>query len=179
MQNILLAKTNSLSQRSLVIIAGVLLLAFASQLYVPLTPVPLTFQSSTVILIGMLFGARYGSYIILTYLTAGLLGIPVFAHFGAGLTYAMGPTMGYLLGFLPAAYLSGYLAERGFAKNFVSSFIAALLGVSLIFVFGVSALALHLGWHKAILFGFVPFMISEPLKLLAVAALVPKAWRRR
>jgi biotin transport system substrate-specific component len=84
-------------------LGGVFLLAFASQLTIPLVPVPLTFQSSAVILIAMLFGARLGAYTVLAYLAAGFCGLPVFAEFSAGPMHFVGPTAGYLAGFVPAA----------------------------------------------------------------------------
>jgi biotin transport system substrate-specific component len=179
MENFFKSENNSLAKQTLLILSGVLLLAFASQLSVPLQPVPLTFQSSTVILIGMAYGARNGSYVILAYLLAGACGLPVFADFSGGLPKLFGPTMGYLLGFLPAAFLSGYLAQKGFAKNILSSFAAACLGASIIFFFGVSALSHFIGWKNAIAFGLAPFILSELIKLIAVACVIPQLWKKQ
>lgn len=176
-QSIFWPKNNSFIKQTLLILSGVVLLALASRISIPFVPVPLTFQSATVVLIGMAYGARLGTSVIAAYLIAGFCGLPVFTDPFSGFAALKGPTLGYLLGFLPAAYLSGYLAQKGFAKNRVKSFIAACLGASIIFIFGVSVLAQMIGWEKAIALGFMPFIISEPVKLLAVSLFIPRLWK--
>src|SRR5579885_144824 len=179
MQSIFWPKDNSLVKQALLILAGVLVLAIASQLSIPLKPIPLTFQSATVILIGMAYGPRNGSYVVVAYLLAGLFGIPVFADFSAGLSKLFGPSMGYLFGFLPAAFLSGYLAQKGWARNILSSLAAACLGVSVIFILGVAALAKFIGWESAIELGLMPFIVTEPIKLVAVSLVIPRLWQKK
>lgn len=165
---------HSIINKLLLVFSGVLLLSLTSQLAIPLKPVPLTFQSATVVFIGMAYGARYGSYIIATYLLAGLLGAPVFAEYSAGPYVFFGPTAGYLLSFLPSALLSGYLMENGFSRNLFTRFIAALLGMSTIFLGGVLVLSQFVGWHAAWMLGVMPFMISEPIKIAAITVMAAK-----
>lgn len=178
MQSLLLPQSNSLLKQTLITLTGVLVLAMASQLCIPLSPVPLTFQSATVILIGMALGARQGAYIVSAYLAAGALGFPVFAEMHGGFPVFFGADGGYLLGFLPAAYLSGYLAEKGWAKYAISSFFAALAGASIIFLSGLSVLSTFVGWQQAIALGLLPFVVFETFKLLAVALFVPRLWKK-
>lgn len=172
-------KENIWIKQSLLILAGVIVLAFVSQLSIPLMPVPLTFQSTTVVLIGMAYGARYSVYVVAAYLIAGICGIPVFANFDAGSAKFFGPTLGYLLGFIPGAYLSGYLAQKGWASNVLGSFMTACLGTLVIFLCGVTTLAQMIGWHQAIAFGLMPFLISEPIKLLALSFITPRLWKKK
>lgn len=178
LENCFFDQENTIVTKILLILSGVFLLTFASQLSIPLQPVPITFQSATVILIGMAYGVRNGAYVVATYLCAGALGLPAFAKFSVGLPYFYGPTSGYLIGFLFAAMTSGYLAQKGFAKNFILSFIAAMVGATIIFTVGTLVLANMIGLSKAIQFGLMPFIISEPIKLLAVAWCVPKFWSK-
>lgn len=178
LQNVFWQHQNTLLKQFLFILSGAFLLAFASQLSIPLNPVPLTFQSATVILIGMAYGPRYSAYSILTYYMLGISGVPVFADFSFGIYKFFGPTGGYLISFLPAAIISGYLAEKGFAKNPVTSFIAACLGTSIIFSLGVSVLSLFVGWQQAFVLGFMPFIMTECIKLIAVSLLVPRLWKK-
>src|SRR5690242_8292142 len=96
-----------------IVLGAALFLALASQISIPLQPVPLTFQSVTVLLIGMALGPRLGGYAIAMYFIAGCLGLPVFANFSFGPQVFLGASGGYLMGFLPAAVVSGYLAQRG------------------------------------------------------------------
>lgn len=177
--NRLLAQDHTSLRKVLMILAGVLLLTFSAQLSIPFQPVPLTFQTATVMLIGMAFGARYGTTVVAAYLGAGLLGAPVFANATGGLPILFGPTGGYLAGFLPAVWLAGFLTEKGFGRHPLTCFLAALLGTALMFATGIAGLSLYVGMHHAIEFGLMPFIISEPIKLIAVAAMVPRFWRQR
>ncbi len=168
---------NSFLKQLFIVLGGAILLSLSSQLSIPLQPVPLTFQSITVILLGMALGPRLGFYAVLSYLTAGFLGLPVFANFTGGLHVFFGPTAGYLMGFLPAAALSGFLAQQGFAKSVLTSFISALLGTVIIFSLGVIVLSHYTGWHNAFLFGVKPFMLTELIKLSALALFIPRCWK--
>ena len=178
LQAVFWSKNDSLIKQSLLVMMGVLILALASQISIPLTPVPLTLQSTAVIFIGMIYGARLGTYTVAAYLLAGALGLPLFQNAASGITPFFGATAGYLVGFLPAAFLSGYLAEKGWANHFATTFLAAYLGTLIIFISGVVVLAQLIGWPQAFLLGAAPFMISEPLKLLAVSFAVPKFWKK-
>lgn len=178
LQSILWPKENSLIKQSLLLLIGVMALALSAQLSIPLQPVPLTFQSATVILLGMIYGARLGTYTVLAYLIAGLAGLPVFADFTFGIAPFLGPRCGYLIGFLPAALSGGYLAQKGWAKNIFTSFVAACLSASLIFLLGATVLAQFIGWQNAMALGVMPFMLSEFIKLLAVAGMVPTFWKK-
>lgn len=149
-----------------VVIGAALFLALASQISIPLQPVPLTFQSVTVLLIGMALGPRLGGYAIALYLVAGSLGLPVFANFYSGVGAFVGPAGGYLIGFLPAAILSGYLAQKKWTIT------AALLGTVVIFGSGYLYLSQLIGFSQAWLLGVKPFLISEPIKLMILCLFV-------
>ena len=177
LQSVFWSNQDTVLKHTLLILVGVFVLAFSAQLVIPLQPVPLTFQSATVILIGMTYGARYGSYTIAAYIFTGLIGLPVFENFSSGIVKFQGPTAGYLFGFLPAAFLSGLLAQYGFAKNIFTSFLVACLGAAVIFACGTFFLARMIGWDDAIAFGLTPFVLSEVIKLIAVACFVPRLWK--
>ncbi|RDI43746.1 biotin transporter BioY [Aquicella lusitana] len=176
LQSIFWSKTNTLPKQILLIVAGVMLLALSAHISIPLQPVPLTFQSATVVFVGMAYGARLGAFTLTTYLIAGLIGLPVFADTESHLVF--GPTAGYLIGFLPAAALSGYLAQKGWARTIIRSFIASCLGASVIFLCGVTVLSQFVGLHQAIAFGLMPFIITEPMKLFTTSLIVPKLWKK-
>jgi biotin transport system substrate-specific component len=178
LKNVIWHKHETFVSKALLILFGICLLAIASQLSIPFQPVPLTFQSATVILIGMAYGMRRSGMVIMGYYLAAICGAPVLADMNAGIQHFWGPTGGYLIGFLPAAMLSGYLAERGFARNLISSLGVACLGTAIIFFLGVSYLSTFLGFNNAIAFGLKPFMMTEFVKLLAVSLLIPRLWRK-
>lgn len=72
-------------------------------IYLPFTPVPITGQTLGVLLTGALLGSRYGTAVVATYVTEGLVGLPVFAGWKGGIITFLGPTGGYILGFIFAA----------------------------------------------------------------------------
>ncbi|EKD71818.1 MAG: hypothetical protein ACD_46C00089G0003 [uncultured bacterium] len=169
--------SNETLRNALFVLAGVMLLATAAQISIPLLPVPVTLQSVTVLLIGIGFGPRYGVRVIAIYLLAGAIGLPIFSNFSGGLIKFFSPTGGYLMGFLPAAFLSGYLAQKGLTRSILGNFITCLLSISVIYLCGVSWLATQMGWQNAISVGLMPFIFIEPIKLLIMSLLLPLMWK--
>ena len=68
------------------LLGGSLLIALAAQLQIllPFSPVPVTGQTFAVLLLGALYGSRRGPATVVTYLTLGAIGLPVFAGGAAG-----------------------------------------------------------------------------------------------
>jgi biotin transport system substrate-specific component len=160
--------------------------AAAAQLSVPLgfTPVPLTLQDTVVLLGGAALGSRLGMMAQIVYLMAGIAGLPVFAAspvLPQGPLRLLGPTGGYLMSYPFAAFAVGYLAERGFDRRYFTSVIAMIVGLAVIFTFGVTWLALFarpagLGFDAALRSGFYPFLLQDVGKILFGGALLPGIW---
>ena len=155
---------------------GSLAMVVGARIEIPLKPVPVTGQTLAVLLAAAALGRRRGVTSVVLYLGAGLFGLPVFAAGGAGLPHLLGPTGGYLIGFIPAAYLVGWLSERGWDRRVLTTVLAMLLGSSLIYLFGVSWLAVFIGWEKAVSAGMVPFLLGDFLKILVAALALPLTW---
>lgn len=177
MQSIIQLSKYKLINDIIFVLIGVVFLAIISQASIPLKPVPITLQSVSVLLIGMLYGARLGWYTIASYLIAGASGMPIFAEMHFGVPVFLGPTGGYLIGFLFGGSISGYLVQQGWGRNVLSSFFAILLGNSIIFLFGLAVLAISIGLEKAYLVGLKPFICTELLKMIVVALIIPKFWK--
>lgn len=163
-------KSRSPGVRFLVVIGGVLLLAAASRIEVPMAPVPITLQTFAVILIGMALGWRWGLATVLVWLAAGAAGLPVFSGGSGGWERFLGPTGGYLAGFALAAAVSGWLAEKGWdGRKPVHAFVAALIGHGFCLLPGAAWLATSVGREDAIRDGLLPFLPGAILKSVAVA----------
>jgi biotin transport system substrate-specific component len=94
----------------------------------------------------------------------------------------LGPTGGYLMAYPFAAFLTGWLAERGFDRRYVTSVIAMAAGLSIVFAFGVTWLALFArpaasGFAGALQTGLYPFIPADIIKILIAAAVLPSVWR--
>lgn len=159
--------------------AGVAFLALLAQIRLQIGPVPITGQTLGVLLLGAAYGARLGTLTTGAYALFGVAGLPLFAGGGSGVAYLLGPTGGYLVGFVAAAALLGALAERGWDRTYVRAAIAMLAATVVIYLFGVSWLAVALGGdlNTALAAGLVPFVPGDLVKLGVAMTLLPTAWR--
>ena len=99
------------------IVAGALLIALSANVTIPVpgSPVPITGQTFSVLLVGGALGARRGILATLLYLVMGLF-LPVYAEHKQGIAIigtvsdgrvVLGATGGYLIGFVLASGLAG------------------------------------------------------------------------
>ena len=170
-----LIKQNSQSKiiKSLVIILfGSIALAISSKIKIPFYPVPMTMQTFVVLFLGMFFGYKIGVATIILYLFEGIIGLPVFSNSperGVGLTYFVGPTMGYLVGFILACFLASFVKEK---DNYLKIFLKLSLSVSVIYILGILWLGNLIGWDKPIIqLGVTPFLPAEITKILLLSLL--------
>lgn len=139
----------------------------------PVGPVPMTLQSLAVLLVGVWGGAWIGAAVCATYVTLGVLGLPVFAG-GAvtpGLTFLAMPTAGYLLAFVVASFFAGRLVES-VPNRWFGAVAAMLVGHVVIFAGGLAWLSAFLGVEKAVAVGFAPFIVGSLLKIALGTTLV-------
>lgn len=171
----------SFAKNAVLVIAGILLLAVAAKIKVPMFPVPMTMGTFAVLSIGAAYGARLGLVTILGYMIVGALGFDVFAGSSAekyGLTYMMGGTGGYLVGYVLAVLALGALARAGWDRSAPKMAGAMLLGNALIYIPGLIWLGMLYGWDKPIFaWGLTPFLLGDALKLVLAAALFPALWK--
>src|SRR5699024_6075202 len=102
------------------------------------TSVPLSLQTFFAIIAGLMLGKRLGSFAIITYILVGTAGLPIFAGLQGGPFVLISPTGGFLLSFIFVAYISGWIAEK-FNKQAGKAYTtAALIGVFINYIIGVS-----------------------------------------
>ena len=159
----------------LVVFLGSVLLAISSKIKIPFYPVPMTMQTFVVLFLGISFGYKIGVVAIFLYLLEGIMGLPVFSNSpekGIGITYFVGPTMGYLIGFIFACFVAGYFKYN---SNYFINFFKILFSTSIIYLFGVLWLGTLIGWDKPILkLGVYPFLLAELFKILLLTFLANK-----
>lgn len=168
-------------KQAALVIGGILMLAVAAKIKVPMWPVPVTMGTFAVLAIGAAYGARLGLTTILGYMLVGALGFDVFAGSSAeqyGITYMMGGTGGYLVGYVMATVALGWLARRGWDRSALWMAAAMLVGNALIYAPGLYWLGTLYGWDKPILdWGLTPFLVGDALKLALAALLLPALWK--
>lgn len=168
-------KTNDIVYVLLTSIIGSFLLAISSKVQIPITPVPVTLQTLVLLVMSMFLGWRGAAGATSLYLFQGAIGLPVFAH-GGGFIILFGPTGGYLFGFLIASIVVGFLAERGWDKSVVLTFISMTIGTLIIYILGVIWLSYLKDLNTAIVFGLLPFITPDILKICLGTCLVSAGW---
>jgi biotin transport system substrate-specific component len=166
------------------VIGGAIFVGLTAQVSLPLpfTPVPLTLQTFSVLLVGAALGSVRGAASMALYLLAGVAGVPWFAEQGSGWAFA---SFGYIVGFVAAAWLVGRLAERGADRKVLPTIGMMALGNVVIYVFGVAGLMVlvptltgkPMSLGTALAVGVLPFLIGDAIKILLAAGLLPGTWK--
>lgn len=161
------------------VLGGVLLIALSAQLQLvlPFSPVPISGQTFAVLLLAALYGSRRGLTTVVTYLTFGAVGLPVFAGGGLGVAKLLGPTGGYLVGFAAAAYVVGKLSERGWDRKPWTTAAGMIIGNGIIYAAGIVWLSKFVGWQAVLGAGFYPFLVGDAFKIALATILLPAGWK--
>lgn len=156
-------------QELLIGLCGALVIVAAAPIsyHFPFTVVPITLQSHVALFVALLLGPARGPLSVLTFLSMGAMGWPVFASGYIGLAALMGPTAGYLWGYFAAAILMTRFRPQSFKQMlFVMS-----LGNAVIFLWGAAYLSGFIGGGNAIKFGVAPFLVGDLVKTLLFSRL--------
>jgi biotin transport system substrate-specific component len=152
------------------------LTAVGAFISIPLYPVPLSLQTLFTLLAGMTLGSVMGASSQIIYVLLGVIGLPVFAGFKAGIGILFGPTGGFLFGFIISAYVIGRIIETIKEKNIFYNLLAGFAGTVIIYFIGVTQLSLvtGIGIKKALLIGALPFLPGDILKIIAASFIARK-----
>lgn len=164
---------------SLVMVA-VLVGAGKASFYLPDNPVPITLQTSGVLLMGGFLGLRWGLAAILVYYFLGMAGVPVFKGNSAGFEFVTSSvTAGYILGFLTAVPIVGFLSEHGWTRG--KNLWPMMLGNLWIYVPALIWLSIFdFGWpadgelFKGAMYQFIP---GDLVKLILASMVIGLGWR--
>ena len=110
--------------------------AVASQIAIPIQPVPINLAVAAVILSGALLGWKYGTASVLVYILLGCVGVPVFSGLRGGLQVIAGVTGGYIVGYVLIALIVGIVSER--SKRVLPFVLSAAAGVALCYILGTA-----------------------------------------
>lgn len=147
------------------------LTAVASQISIPIHPVPFTLQVLAVYLTGIILGYKKGFISILVYVILGAVGAPVFAHFSGGVQFVVGPTGGFIIAFPFMALIVGYFAEK--ANNNAKLVSGLILALVLCYTLGTTQLSIVTGMpiSKALKVAVIPFVLFDLVKI-AIAYII-------
>ena len=174
--DILLPKIDTRIKNIALVLSFAVITALCSKLSLEIGPIPVTMQTFSVVLAGVLLGSKRGALSQVAYLAGGLAGIPWFSR-GGGLTYIMSPTFGFIVGFIVAAYIIGRLAEKGWDRKVGTAMLAMLMGNVFLYLFGLLWLVRFVGTEAVLAVGLYPFVVGDLLKILLAGLALPLGWK--
>jgi len=139
------------------VLLGTIALFAASQIIIPIKPVPITLQTIIISMIGLTYSPRLSFFTVVTYIMAGIVGLPMFSKFSSGFSYFIGPTGGYIIGFLIAAPLMSFL-RNFFSTRFTGIIACCFLAHFVIYALGVSWLATFISFKEAVYSGLIIYI---------------------
>ncbi|WP_404432651.1 biotin transporter BioY [Microbacterium lacus] len=178
------SRARSFALDAVLVVTGAAVVAVLAQVEIPLWPVPITGQTLGVIIVGASLGAWRGAAAMVTYMFAGLAGLPIFAGF-TGSVLAIGkPSFGFIIGFSFAAFVAGWFAERAWDRKPALAFLGFAAASVVPFLFGIPYLAvvlnavlgLELSAWEILEAGLFPFILGGLIKAGIAAVIIPSAW---
>lgn len=149
-------------------------LVVASQIALPIFPVPITLQSLAVLIIGYLLTPRNAMMSTLLFLILGLIGLPVFTGFSGGVQSVLTPSFGFVISFIPASYFQAKYLQNKKIPHLKDFAIAGLINLVFMYVIGLiymtGILNIHLGSNLhlwgVLMVGLMPFIPGDILKFV-------------
>ena len=147
-------------------------------LTVPIGAVPISLANFVICLTAWLLGPKFGTLSVAVYLCIGLIGVPVFSGYGAGIAKLAGPTGGYLVGYLLLALIGGLFIEKSNGNPVVSG-IGLVLGDAACYVLGtawfVFQMQCELGYALSVcVYPFIALDLAKIVVSCVVGALLRK-----
>ena len=156
---------------------GILVGLGRARFFLPDNPVPITFQTFGVLLMGGVLGWRWGFFAILVFYFLGMAGVPMFQGGGNGWHYVSTfPTAGFLIGFIAAVWLVGYLSQHGWHRS--RSLWPMLLANLAMYVPGLLWLVTkgYIPLESVLSKGMYPYIPGDLVKLMLASLVVGFGW---
>lgn len=121
-----------------------------------------------------ILGWKRATTATLIYILLGMVGMPVFSNFKAGLGVLAGPTGGYILGYIPMVVVAG-LAIKSFPKSRPFQLGGMILATAVLYVFGTLLFCFQTQstLERALMVCVVPFIPFDLGKMVLATGLGP------
>lgn len=151
-----------------------LILFITAQASIPLHPVPITLQTLGIMIIGLCFSYKTALYSVLTYISLGVIGFPVFANLSGGYGIFLGPRGGYIFGFFIAVIAIHHTKQllKTRYNQITCHSLSCMAGMLAIYIPGISWLSLYTGLSQAIMVGLLPFIIPGIIKISLLVTII-------
>jgi len=148
----------------------------------PGTPIPIVLQNMMTVLSGLILGPGLGTASTAFFVTAGLLGLPVFNGGTGGLAKLMGPTGGFIIGYALASLTAGLVAGKprtGRDIRLVRIILASLPAYVVMYIPGVIHFmrSLDKTFGETMAMCVLPYLPGDALKMV-LGVLIARPLRR-
>ena len=155
------------------------LIAVSAMISIPF-PIPVTLQTFAIFLAFFTLGGFGALISIGVYTALGIIGLPIFAGFGAGFGYLLGASGGFVLAF-PIAACIFLLLEKTFGSSDKQQLVYACISLIVIYLIGSLWFSLVYakanGFFAALVVCALPYVPIDAVKL-ALACVVSKRLKR-
>ncbi len=157
-------------------------LAVCAWISIP-SPIPFSLQTFGLFFVLLFLGGKWGSISVLLYVFLGIIGVPVFSGFNAGVGVLLGPTGGFILGFF-AVCVVYWLTERITPSKIYMRAVFLSLGMIICYAAGSAFYMLWCsnrgdtgGIAYVISISVLPYILPDALKLVLALTVAPKLKR--
>ena len=158
--------------------------------------VPITLQTFGVFVIGPTLGHKLSTLALILYYSLVLVGAPFAAFQAGGLQVIDGGSGGYFIGFILAAFMTGKLTSlKGYDRQYKWCLLAMCLGNLVIYICGLTWMPFGMALSNNVpvssvscgfeygcignilMWGLVPFIPGDILKIFLAWVLLPVGWK--
>jgi biotin transport system substrate-specific component len=179
------ARLTPKTMRSVFVASFAAIISVSGIIAIPAGPlgVPIVLQNMMVVLSALVLGGAQGGAAVGLFITAGMLGLPVFAGGRSGVAALLSPTGGYIIGYFLGGLAAGLYAGRPSVSEKKFSVQTAIrvassgaLCMAVIYVLGTGYLKnkTNMPLAQAIAAGVIPYVGMDALKLIFAVSLAIK-----
>ena len=155
--------------------------AICAMISIPFGPVPMNLAHVAIFVSAWIMGPVWAACGQIIYILLGIVGLPVFSNFSAGVGHILGPTGGYILAYPLVAYVAGMVFNNKKIKGSKAIVLGLLLGWLVEYVVGTmyySAVTSVSIW-AAVTVCVLPFVVGDICKSIAVFFICKKIKSQR
>lgn len=148
------------------------MICVVSPVSIPIGDIPISLATFIIYLIAAIIGPKKGTISVLVYILVGIIGVPVFSNYRAGISVIVGVTGGYIVGYIPLALLTGIFIYKCKGKIWMYP-IGMILGTIVCYFIGTVWYMFNTNNNliSSLLVCVVPFLLFDLIKIVLSSVL--------
>lgn len=148
------------------------MICVVSPVSIPIGDIPISLATFIIYLIAAIIGPKKGTISAFVYILVGIIGVPVFSNYRAGISVIVGVTGGYIVGYIPLALLTGIFIYKCKGKIWMYP-IGMILGTIVCYFIGTVWYMFNTNNNliSSLLVCVVPFLLFDLIKIVLSSVL--------